>query len=266
MRSEGETLTDAAREALLERLAGVRRALAAAVNARDAHASPPHGDAPRAAGGPKGCVRLLAASKRQSVAAVCALFDAGVQDFAENYVQELATKARAVAATGRRPRWHLVGSLQRNKVAAAVACADCVQTVDRAALVQALARAAHGRTTPLAVMLQLNLDGPQIAGGARGGCAPAALPALARAVLAAPKLRLVGLMAVAPRGGPGRDAFAQLAAAGRALRAMPGAEGACGLSMGMSDDFADAVAEGATMVRIGTALFGPRPPPKVLSP
>lgn len=262
----GEALSATDREALLGRLAGVRRAIAAASNAHHADATPPATYAQRAAGGRTAFVRLLAASKWQSVAAVCALFDAGVQDFAENYVQELVTKARAVAATGRRPRWHLVGSLQRNKVAAAATCADCVQTVDRAALVHTLARAAQGRLAPLDVMLQLNLDGPQHAGGARGGCAPAAVPALAQAVLAAPTLRLVGLMAVAPRGVPGQNAFAQLAAVGRALRAVPGAERAGELSMGMSDDFADAVAEGATMVRIGTALFGPRPPPKVLSP
>lgn len=235
------------REALLARLVAVRRALAAAAPcAQHAHAT--------------ATVRLLAASKLQPVAAVCVLYDAGVREFAENYVQELLDKARAVAATGRRPRWHLVGQLQRNKVAAAVSVADCVQSVDGPRLLAAVARAAAKRAAPLDVLVQVNLDRKPAPG--RGGCPPEACTSLAAAVLAAPGLRLRGLMGVAPKDGPARVAFARLAALGRAVRALPGGAGAAALSMGMSHDFADAVAEGATMVRLGTALFGPRPPRK----
>lgn len=242
-------LSAAERDGLLARLAHVRAAVAAAVAARRPAAAP---DAP-------GDVRLLAASKRQPAAALCALYDAGVHDFAENYVQELVAKARALAATGRRPRWHLVGTLQRNKAALAASCADWVHALDDARLVHALARAATGRTAPLPVLLQLRL-GPPAEG--RGGCPPAGLVALAQAVLAEPTLRLAGLMGLPAREHPAEPSFAALAEHARALRRLPGAAGAGELSMGMSADFAAAIAQGATMVRIGTALFGPRPPPK----
>lgn len=240
-------LPDLERQTLLARLASVRRTLAEAARTAD------ESDA-------KGPVRLLAASKLQPAAAVCALYDAGVQDFAENYVRELVDKARAVASTGRRPRWHLVGQLQRNKVAAAASVADCVQSLDGPRLLAALARVAAKRAAPLEVLVQVNLD-PEPAPG-RGGCPLDACTSLAAAVLATPKLRLCGLMGVAPQRSPARAAFARLAALGRAVRALPGGADARVLSMGMSHDFADAVAEGATMVRIGTALFGPRPPRK----
>lgn len=173
--------------------------------------------------------------------------------FGENYVQEARAKAADLAGAG--IGWHLIGHLQSNKAAQAAGLFDMVQTVDRPRLVAALARHRPDDRPPLDVLLQVNID----AEARKHGCTPGAVPALADAVAAEPRLRLRGLMAIpAPHPEPARrrDAFVRMRALFEATRAAhPGIDT---LSMGMSEDFELAIAEGATMVRIGTALFGAR--------
>jgi pyridoxal phosphate enzyme (YggS family) len=197
--------------------------------------------------------RVLAVSKTQSAEAIAALAEAGQQAFGENYVQEALPKIQALA--GRSLEWHLIGHLQSNKAREAARYFDWVQTVDRAKLVAALAAHRPPDMTPLNVLIQVNPDGEE----GKSGCTPAQVPALAQAIAAQPRLRLRGLMAI-PEPLPGledrREAFAMLARLFQDLQG--GHAGVDTLSMGMSADFAQAIAEGSTMVRVGTALFGRR--------
>lgn len=212
--------------------------------------------AARAAGRP--LPRLLAVAKSRTateVAELAAQMRArGLEPaIGENYVQEARAKAAAL------PRgaiaWHAIGHLQSNKAAAAAVLFDWVQSVDRAKLATALARHRPDDAPPLEVLLQVNIDDE----AAKHGCAPAQVAALADTVAAHGRLRLRGLMAIPaphPDAARRRDAFARMRGLFDALaRDHPAVDT---LSMGMSDDFALAIAEGATMVRIGTALFGPR--------
>ena len=209
--------------------------------------------AARAAGRPE--ARLLAVSKTQPAEAVAALAAQGQRAFGENYVQEAAAKIDALSALGL--EWHLIGHLQSNKADIAARLFDWVQTVDRPKLVAALARHRPAALPPLNVLVQVNIDDE----GSKSGCAPADIDALAAAVAAEPRLRLRGLMAIPapfPDEAPRRAAFRRMRALFDALAARhPGIDT---LSMGMSGDFELAIAEGATMVRVGTALFGARPP------
>ena len=215
--------------------------------------------AARAAGRDPATVALLAVSKTWPAEAVAALAGLGQRDFAENRVQELTGKAAALAADPAVPglQWHLVGQLQRNKAAAVVRLGAIVHSVDREALVQALARAAATQERVVDLFLQVDLGGPEGELGERGGALPADVPRLADAVAEAGGLRLRGLMAVAPRGGDPAPAFEQLAALAARVRSDHPA--ASELSAGMSGDLEAAVAAGATVVRVGTALFGARP-------
>ncbi len=211
--------------------------------------------------------RLVAVAKRQPVTAVAELVAAWRRErpgerpaIGENYVQEARDKAAALAAlVPPEPgvEWHLVGHLQTNKAALAADLFDWVQSVDSARLARALDAARDPARPPLSVLLQVNID----AEPGKHGCAPGDVPALAAAVAALPRLALRGLMAIPapfPEEERRRDAFRRMRALFEALRKEhPGADT---LSMGMSDDAALAIAEGATMVRIGTALFGARPP------
>ena len=198
--------------------------------------------------------QLLAVSKTRTVDEVAQLHSLGQRAFGENYVQEAAVKARALA--GLPLEWHLIGHLQTNKAAEAAQVFDWVQSVDRERLVAALARARGTDRPPLDVLLQVNVEGEP----GKSGCRPDEVDALADAVAAAPTLRLRGLMAIpAPSDDPAvrRAAFAALRGLFEPLRARyPQVDT---LSMGMSDDVELAIAEGATLVRIGTKLFGPRP-------
>jgi pyridoxal phosphate enzyme (YggS family) len=196
---------------------------------------------------------LLAVSKTRPPEAIAALAAAGQRAFGENYVQEALPKIDALDALGL--DWHLIGHLQTNKAREAAARFGWVQSVDRLRLVEALARHRPPALAPLNVLLQVNVD----AEAGKSGCAPREVDALADAVLAAPTLRLRGLMAITepfPDPARRRESFRRLRALFDALRARhPGVDT---LSMGMSDDFALAIAEGSTLVRIGTALFGAR--------
>jgi pyridoxal phosphate enzyme (YggS family) len=213
--------------------------------------------AARAAGRP-GEARLLAVSKTQPAAAIGALHGLGQRAFGENYVQEALAKQRELAALGFAAdaiEWHLIGPLQSNKAREAARHFHWVQSLDRDKLVDALSHHRAAASTPLNVLIQINVDGE----ASKSGCAPDALDALARRVAAAPGLRLRGLMAIpepAPDPAHRRAAFERMRTLFEALRAEHG--GVDTLSMGMSDDFELAIAHGATMVRIGTALFGAR--------
>ncbi len=204
------------------------------------------------AGRPAGSVRLLAVSKGQPLAAIEAVAALGQRAFGENYVQEGIAKQQALAQLDL--EWHFIGRLQSNKAALVAAHFDVCQSVDRLRLVEALARARHSDQPPLRICIQLNVD--REAG--KGGAQPDELPSLAAAVAAYPTLRLAGLMAI-PRPDPeqAQRAFTRLADLYTDLRRdHPRIDT---LSIGMSEDYPQAIAAGSTLVRIGTALFGPRP-------
>ncbi len=207
------------------------------------------------AGRDPGLVQIVAVTKTLPASAVRASLAAGLTDVGENYVQEARAK-RDEAGAG--ATWHLIGGLQQNKARAAVAVFDRVHSVDSTRIADALDReaAAVGRRLP--VLLQVNLAGA----AAQRGAMPDAVPALARHVTGLPALALDGLMTIAPAGGTDTAVRGHF----RALRMLrDDVQKALGvelphLSMGMSDDFSLAVEEGATLVRLGRALFGPRGP------
>lgn len=203
--------------------------------------------------------RLLAVSKTQDATAVAELARAGQRAFGENYVQEAAGKIAEVSALPGLPplEWHLIGHLQSNKAREAAALFDWVQTVDRPKLVDALARHRDPQRPPLQVLIQVNIDDES----SKHGCRPEDVDALADAIAAQERLTLRGLMAIPTPHEDAelrRPAFARMRGLFERMRARHAS--ADTLSMGMSDDFPVAIAEGATMVRIGTALFGARPP------
>jgi hypothetical protein len=237
----------------------------AAVRARIAAACGAAGRAPDE-------VRLVAVTKFFPADDVLHLMALGLRVFGENRDQEASAKAAEVAAAlaaHRReladvpsdpaPEWRFIGQLQTNKAKSVVSYAGVVESVDRLALVDALAKAAGRAGRRIGALVQVNLDtGAVRDGGGRGGAHPDEVPAIADAVAQSGTLRLDGLMAVAPLGAPPEPAFARLAAISAQLRgAHPGA---VSLSAGMSGDLEAAVAAGATHVRIGSALLGGRPP------
>ena len=197
-------------------------------------------------GRPADSVRLIAVSKTKPAELVRAAVAAGVRDIGENYVQEAVSK-RAAVGTG--PCWHLIGHLQRNKTARALETFDLIHTVDSAALGDAIARHAAARGVRARVLVEVNLGGET----SKSGVAPDGLPALLEHLRGLEPLEVEGLMTVPPPGSPddARRYFRQL----RELRDRAGLRE---LSMGMSDDFEIAIEEGATMVRIGRAIFGER--------
>lgn len=198
-------------------------------------------------------VHLVAVTKFFPVTDLRLLVDLGVSDLGENRHQEAEEKAAQCADLP--VAWHFIGGLQSNKAAAVAAYADVVQSVDRAKLVTPLDRGAAARGRPLDVLLQVSLD-PADAEG-RSGADSASLADLAARVESAEHLRLRGLMAVAPLGAPARQAFDRLAGIARDFRVdHPSADW---LSAGMSTDLEDAVRTGATHVRVGSAILGPRP-------
>ena len=200
-------------------------------------------------------VALVAVTKTHPVEDVVALAALGLLDVGENRDQEAAPKAAAAAAHGCTGlRWHFVGALQSNKAASVASYAAVVHSVDRMSLVRALSTGAEAAERRLPVLLQVSLDGDP----ARGGAVAGEVPALADAVEAAAGLTLSGVMAVAPVDADPQRAFAALAAVSARLRADH--PQAVDISAGMSGDLEAAVAAGATIVRVGTALLGRRAP------
>ncbi|MGE5190062.1 MAG: YggS family pyridoxal phosphate-dependent enzyme [Gemmatimonadota bacterium] len=201
-----------------------------------------------------GEVRLVAVSKTHTAEAVAAAREAGLSVFGENYVQEAEGKIRVVPGA----EWHLIGRLQRNKVAKAVALFPWIQTVDSAGLLAEISRraAAAGRTVDL--LAEVNLAGE----AGKAGISPDGLPALLDAAAGLPGIRMRGLMAIPPFSDDAeasRPYFARLRdLLAQAARRAPRETEMTELSMGMSQDFEAAIEEGATMVRVGTAIFGPR--------
>lgn len=220
----------------------------AAVRARMEAAAERAGRAP-------GSIRLLAVSKTQPAEALAAAWDAGQRDFGENYLQEALPKLGALA--DRAMQWHFIGGLQSNKTRAVAERFDWVHTVDRESIARRLSDQRPAELPPLQLCLQVNVSGE----GSKGGAAPGRLPELADAVAALPHIRLRGLMAIPA---PAQGLEAQRAPH-RQLRELMEALNARGhhldtLSMGMSDDLEAAILEGATLIRIGTAIFGARAP------
>lgn len=225
------------REALAGRIAAVQRRIAAAAGR---------------SGRPAAAVELLAVVKQQDDATVAAALELGLRQLAENRVQPLLARPPELLAQG---RWHLIGPLQSNKVKAAMRAAAEFHALDRAALVPLLAEALAPTGQRLPVWLQVNIAGE----AQKHGCAPSGAAALAAAIVATPALELRGLMALAPYSESpeaARPWFAALRELSLELRrggALP--DRSSGLSMGMSGDFEVAIEEGATLVRVGSALF-----------
>jgi pyridoxal phosphate enzyme (YggS family) len=227
-------------EAIAAGLADVRDRIAAAA---------------RTAGRPAGAVRLLAVSKKMPPDDIRAAMAAGQLAFGENYAQELRDKRTALLADpGPAPEWHFVGPLQSNKVKYVAGQAALIHSVDSAALLAAI----DGRGGPQACLVQVNVAGE----AQKRGVAPDALPALLDAFATAAHARCEGLMLIPPFDEDARPHFAALRALRdrEAARLRPNVD-LRELSMGMSHDFETAIAEGATIVRVGTAIFGERPRP-----
>ncbi len=202
-------------------------------------------------------VTLLAVSKTFPADAVREAFAAGCRQFGENYVQEALDKISTLADLRAQITWHLIGPLQSNKTRPVAEAFDWVHSVDRLKIAQRLSEQRPASLPPLQVCLQVNISGET----SKSGLLPAEVPDVAQAVAALPRLRLRGLMAIPE---PAADLAAQRAPH-RALHALLHTLNDQGLaldtlSMGMSADLDAAVAEGATLVRVGTAIFGGRAP------
>jgi pyridoxal phosphate enzyme (YggS family) len=248
--AEGE----ARRDALVANLAAVRARLAAA--ARDSDRDP-------------ASITLIAVTKTHPASDAATLVRLGVEDLGENRDQEARAKVAEVARLlgdpdptaagvgpgGRTVRWHFLGQVQSRKVRSIARYADVVHAVDRPELVRAFAAAVTTeQRAPLSVFVQVSLDGDP----ARGGALPGDVLGLADQIAAAGSLRLLGVMAIAPLDAEPAAAFGELAViAERLRRAHPDATA---ISAGMSGDLEQAIAAGATHVRVGTALLGPRSP------
>lgn len=203
-----------------------------------------------AAGRPRTDVTVVAISKTWPASDVALLRDLGVRDFGENRDGEAAQKAADVPDV----RWHFVGGVQSNKARSVASYADVVHSLDRVALVDTLAKGALRAGRVLDVLVQVDLDERPHRGGAR----PDEVAALADRAAQADGLRLAGVMAIAPLGLDPAPAFGRLAAVAHDLRQRH--PGATVMSAGMSGDLEAAVDAGANLLRVGTALFGTRPP------
>jgi len=192
-------------------------------------------------------VTLVAVSKTQPAGAIREAHAAGQRDFGENYAQEWKAKADALADLTDL-RWHFVGSLQTNKVRVLAGRVAFVHAVDRLELARELGKRFTAAGGTVRAFLEVNTGGEET----KGGCRPEEAPALAAEIARVPGLSLVGLMVIPP---PDDDPVPHF----RRLRALRDRIGLAELSMGMSGDWERAIAEGATFVRVGTAIFGPRP-------
>ncbi len=200
-------------------------------------------------------VLLVGASKTQPASAIRDAIAAGLADFGENRADELEAQVEAARVAGIQPNWHFIGHLQRNKVREVVPAISALHSLDSTALIAEIERRrealdAAGATLPLPCYLEVNVAGE----AQKQGIAPADVPALLAAAEASPVVTVVGLMTVAPLV-PDPE---QVRPVFRALRELAQAHGLKGLSMGMTDDYPVAIEEGATLVRVGRAIFGER--------
>jgi PLP dependent protein len=200
-------------------------------------------------------VALLCVSKMQGPSAVREAFGAGQRQFGENYVQEALDKMKSLVDLRSQLQWHLIGPLQSNKTRAVAEQFDWVQSVDRLKVAQRLSEQRPSHLPPLQVCLQVNIDHETT----KQGVAPLEVAALAHAVSQLPRLRLRGLMAI-PVPSKTLASAQQSHRALRELMASLNRPELDTLSMGMSSDLEAAINEGSTLVRIGTAIFGPREP------
>ncbi len=208
--------------------------------------------AARTAGREPSAVRLIAVSKTHPFESIRTLYLAGQRDFGENYVQELAEKsALAVAAGLSEIRWHFIGHLQTNKVKALLPVVYAIHGVDSVKLAAEISKRSE-RDIP--IFLEVNLDAEE----SKSGIQISELRKVAETVSLLPRLKILGLMAIPnPASTAGAsDAFRRLAKLEKDLRPVTARE----LSMGMTSDFREAIAEGSTYVRVGTAIFGERSP------
>jgi pyridoxal phosphate enzyme (YggS family) len=212
-----------------------------------------------------GAVRLIAVSKFQSTAAIRSAYQLGQRDFGENYVQELEQKAAELRDLADL-RWHVIGHLQRNKARFVTGLASLVHTVDSIDLARELdkrksaatARVAHdlgSGATRLSVLVEVNVAGER----QKSGLSPASLPELLGVIESTQSLRLAGLMCVPPQTVEASESRAFFEELSRLRALHGGVQRLPELSMGMSADLEYAVAAGATLVRVGTAIFGARP-------
>jgi PLP dependent protein len=224
--------------ALAERLQLLRQRIAAAA---------------RSAGRTEQSVTLVAVSKGHAADMIAAAAAAGCRDFGENYLQEALPKIEALRPLGL--CWHYIGRLQANKTRPIAEHFDWVHGLDRVQIATRLSQQRPFHARPLNVCLQVNVYGE----ASKAGVAPVELPALAAAVATLPRLRLRGLMCMLPDGLSPEAQRSGFARAATELAALQAAHPALDtLSMGMSGDFEAVIAAGATLLRIGTAIFGPR--------
>jgi hypothetical protein len=196
-------------------------------------------------------VRLVGASapsKGVTNEMVLSAMDAGLRDFGENYIQEAQQRIAELGADAQRATWHFIGHLQSNKAAVAAALFDTIESVDSVKLAQALSKRAE---KPIRILLEVNVAGE----AAKYGLAPSEVAAAVSEAGALPNIDLVGLMTMAPEVSDPEETRPVF----HTLRELAQANGLSELSMGMTNDFEVAVEEGATMVRIGRALFAGRP-------
>lgn len=218
-------------------------------------------EACREAGRDPDGVRIVGVTKYVGIEAAMALYEAGCRDLAESRPQELWRKAEAFAAAELRPRWHLIGHLQRNKVRRTLPVVHLVHSIDSLRLLRAIDDEARAAGCVAEVLVEANLDGA----AGRTGAAIGDVASLVAAAAGCGGIRVRGLMGMASAADEGADAaksrdvarrqFAALRAVRDSLRGTPGAESLEELSMGMSGDFREAILEGSTIVRIGSALF-----------
>lgn len=197
-------------------------------------------------------ITLVAVTKTVPVERIVEAIAAGVRHIGENYVQEAREKQAQISSP---VTWHLIGHLQTNKAGQAVSLFHMIHTVDSVRLAQALSRRAQGLGRPVDVLVEVNLSGE----ASKFGVSPDEAPALVQAIRTLPSLRVRGLMGMAPLVADPEEARPYFRRLRRILESLP-PECREHLSMGMSNDFEVAIEEGATLVRIGTAIFGARTP------
>ena len=216
-------------------------------------------EAAHAAGRRMEDIRIIGVSKRHSVEACRSALQAGMLDLGENYVQEWKEKAKVLAEEESSPRWHFIGGLQSNKARLLVRSDVLIHTVDRMSLAKALSKEAILLGKTARILIQVNEAGET----QKAGVTPEQFEPLIEELLGLPGLQIQGLMCIPPARANPQDSVQDFRALRQRLEQLqqldPRLKSAAELSMGMSSDFEWAIREGATLIRVGTALFGPRP-------